>query len=356
MSAETTRVAGVIGLGLIGGSVAVAMKDAGYRVCGVDTDPEREADAMANGIIDTVGLHRSCELTVVATPVDAIVSSVELALAETNGWVTDTGSVKQDIAAQVESARFVPGHPMAGSEQTGLAGARGTLFRGAAWVLTPTENTGDDAFGYVQQWVSSLGADTVTLEPGRHDRMVATVSHVPHLAAAALMNVADEHAEEHSALLRLAAGGFRDMTRIAAGSPDIWPPICLQNRSAITTALDSVLIRLQTLREAVDSGDSEVIRRSLAQASNARINLPGARMLPAELSEIRVRVKDRSGELARLTALAAEMDTNIFDLEIAHSSEGPTGVIVLLVDSARGQALANALRDRDYQPSLRPIS
>ncbi|MBT8208165.1 MAG: prephenate dehydrogenase/arogenate dehydrogenase family protein [Acidimicrobiales bacterium] len=356
MSGDTQRVAGVIGLGLIGGSVAVAMKDAGYEVWGVDADPDREREALANGIIDHGGIQRKTELTIIATPVDSIAKAAQLALAETDGWVTDTGSVKARIASEVEDPRFVPGHPMAGSEQSGLSGARGTLFRGAAWVLTPTPFTADDAFGYVRQWVASLGADAVTLEPESHDRMVATVSHVPHLAAAALMNVADEHAEEHSALLRLAAGGFRDMTRIAAGSPDIWPPICLQNRSAITTALDSVLARLTTLREAVDTGDSSAIRDSLAQASRARLNLPGARTLPAALSEVRVRIKDRSGELARLTALAAELDTNIFDLEIAHSAEGPTGVIVLLVDTSQASALADALRTRDYQPSVRPIS
>lgn len=348
--------AGVIGLGLIGGSVARALGELGYVVGGVDTDSANVELAISEGIITQEGLPADATLTVVATPVDAIVEGVERALRETSGWVTDTGSVKGPIAAAVADARFVPSHPMAGSEQSGLAGSRAELFRGAAWVISPTPETSNETFAAMHELVTALGADPLTLDPAAHDRMVATVSHVPHLAAAALMNVAAARSDEHRAMLRLAAGGFRDMTRIAAGSPMIWPPICVQNGAAITDALDDVIARLQGLREAVDVGDVAEIQASLQKAQDARVNLPSSVALPPGLAEVRVRVKDESGQIAVITGLAAELDVNIFDLDIAHSATGPTGVVGLVVDIEAADVLRDGLVAQGYRPSVRPLT
>jgi prephenate dehydrogenase len=350
------RTAGVIGLGLIGGSVALALQELGYTVGGIDADADRESQALAQGVITTVGLPADAFLTVVATPVDEIPSGVQRALDETSGWITDTGSVKGPVAEAIRDPRFVPSHPMAGSEQSGLDGARAELFRGAAWVITPSDETSDETFAALHDLVVALGADPLTLDPLAHDRMVATVSHVPHLTAAALMNVANRRSDEHLAMLRLAAGGFRDMTRIAAGSPDIWPPICLQNGDAIAEALSEVIASLTSLQSAVSSGDGDTIRNELTSARAARINLPAAVPLPPGLAEVRVRIKDQRGELAAITGLAAELDVNIFDLEIAHSAEGPTGVIVLLVDSEVSDVLRGGLLARGYRPSVRELS
>lgn len=348
--------AGIIGLGLIGGSLALALRDLGFIVGGVDADPTLVERAVSEGIIGHEGLPADASLTIVATPVDAIPRGVERALEETTGWVTDTGSVKGPIAHAISHPRFVPSHPMAGSEQAGLDGARSELFRGAAWVITPTEETSDETFAAMHTFVVSLGADPVTLSPVAHDRMVATVSHVPHLTAATLMNVANRRSDEHLAMLRLAAGGFRDMTRIAAGSPDIWPPICLQNGEAITDALGDVIEALQTLQTAVEAEDAEAIRSALTTARAARVNLPAAVPLPPHLDEVRVRIKDQKGELAAITGLAAELDVNILDLEIAHSAEGPTGVIVLLVSADASDVLRGGLLARGYRPSVRKLS
>ena len=348
--------ANVVGLGLIGGSIARALDAAGWTVTGVDRQPAIEAKALEAGVIAAAGLHPDAEITFVATPVDEVVAAVRHALDSTEGWVVDTGSVKGEIAAAIDDARFVPSHPMAGSEQTGLDGARPDLFRGAVWVLSPTDPTDDTGFAFVHDLLAGLGADPVTLAPEAHDRMVATVSHVPHLAAATLMNVADERSDEHLAMLRLAAGGFRDMTRIASGSPDIWPPICVQNSEAITEALDDVIDSLGALRAAVAGGDTTVIAETLHRARRARTNLPIYTDLPDDLSEVRVRIKDQRGELAALTGLAAELDVNIFDLEIAHSAEGPTGVIVVVVDSDVADRFRGGLLARGYRPSVRPLT
>ncbi len=148
------------------------------------------------------------------------------------------------MVAGVASGRFVGGHPMAGSEQEGPDGAEAALFVGATWVLTPSPTTEEDAFAVVRELVSGFGADVVVLDAARHDALVAVVSHVPHLTAATLMAVAADASEEHAALLRLAAGGFRDMTRIAAGDPAIWPDIFSDNRAAVLEVLDQLRARL----------------------------------------------------------------------------------------------------------------
>lgn len=350
------RLATVVGLGLLGGSVALALQDLGFVVHGVDIDSARCDEALDAGVIDEIGMASGSALTVVAVPVDAVVVEVERALADTTGWVTDTGSVKGEIANAVRDPRFVPSHPMAGSEQSGLGGARAELFRGAAWVVTPTPNTADDGLAFMHDLIVALGADPITLAPVEHDRIVAVVSHVPHLAAAALMNVASRRSDEHLAMKRLAAGGFRDMTRIAAGSPEIWPPICVQNSDAIADGLEQVIEALSTMREAVMSANTELLTAELAEARQARVNLPTEVPLPPDLAEVRVRIKDRRGELAAVTGLAAELDVNIFDLEIAHSAEGPTGVIVLLVDAAVADRLRGGLLARGYRPSVRALS
>ena len=350
------RTAGVIGLGLIGGSVALALRDLGYVVGGIDHDEAAVQRAVDDQIIAHKGLPADATLTVVATPVDHIPDGVKQALSETVGWVTDTGSVKGEIAQAVGHERFVPSHPMAGSEQSGLAGARPDIFRGAAWVITPTIETSDQTFAAMHELVVALGADPLTLEPAAHDRMVATISHVPHLTAATLMNLASRRSDEHLAMLRLAAGGFRDMTRIASGSPEIWPPICLQNSAAITEALDEVIAGLTDMRDAVAGENAEAIRTALSDARAARVNLPTATPLPPGLSEVRVRIKDQRGELAAITGLAARLDVNIFDLEIAHSAEGPTGVIVLLVDTEVADVFKGGLMAQGYRPSVRPLS
>jgi prephenate dehydrogenase len=184
---------------------------------------------------------------------------------------------------------------------------------------------------------------------------VAVVSHVPHLTAATLMHLADERAEEHRALLRLAAGGFRDMTRIAAGHPGIWPDICGDNRAAIVEVLDRLVDALRDMRDTVAKDDRAALLAVLERARAARVNLP-ARFGPvAALREIRVPVPDRPGVLADVTTLATELDVNIVDLEIAHSSEGDRGVLILVVEEALAERFHGGLLARGYRPSLRAL-
>jgi prephenate dehydrogenase len=244
---------------------------------------------------------------------------------------------------------------MAGSEQDGLAGAFADMFSGAMWVLCPTDRTDDAAFAEVRGVVASLGAQVIVMPPDRHDTLVAVVSHVPHLTAATLMRLADGRAEEHRSLLRLAAGGFRDMTRIAAGHPAIWPAICAQNQAAITDVLDELIRELTGLRDVVADGESDDLLAHLESARHARRNLPTTAPMAEQMSEMRIPVLDRQGEIAAIATLAADLDVNIYDLEIAHSAEGPRGVVVVLVESALAERFQGGLMVQGYRPSIRAL-
>jgi len=316
--------------------------------------------ARERGVVDTVVATPadagSVDLAVVATPVGHLVDTVRAVLDTPAAVVTDAGSVKAPVARAIADPRFVPGHPMAGSEQEGVDGADPDLFDGATWVLTPTETTDDDALARVQSVVSAVGAQAVVTPPERHDALVALVSHVPHLVAATLMQLADRRAAEHRVLLRLAAGGFRDMTRIAAGHPAIWPDICTENRDAIVAVLDELTGELDRVRGLVADSDREALLARLESARRARRNLPTTALRPDALTEVRVPVRDRKGELAAIASLAADLDVNIYDLEIAHSAEGPRGVVIVLVDTALAERLHGGLLALGYRPSLRPLT
>jgi prephenate dehydrogenase len=353
--AGPSRRAALIGTGLIGGSIGLALRSQGWHVTGTDLHAGRAARALELGALDEVGDDPSAEITFVCTPVSSIAGAAQLALTG-GGVVTDVGGVKAPIVAAVDHPRFVGGHPMAGSEQEGMDGADPTLFEGATWVLTPTVSTDAEAYTLVRSVVTTLGADVVALAPERHDELVATVSHVPHLAAATLMALAAGGATEQGPMLRLAAGGFRDMTRIAAGHPGIWPDICAENKDAIVEALDRLLAALSAMRDLVVLGDRPGLLAELERARAARVNLPARVARDNELVEVRVPVPDRPGVLAEITTLLGELNVNIEDLEIAHSVEGERGVLVMVIEEKAAEDTRTALASRGFHPAFRTLS
>lgn len=321
---------------------------------GVDTDPSRCGRARELGAIDRIGHDPLAVVSFIATPAGAVVDEARKALsasATASGVVTDVAGVKGPIVRALNEPRFVGGHPMAGSEQEGVDGADADLFEGATWVLTPTATTEARAYSRLRAVIGSLGANVVAVAPGRHDDLVALVSHVPHLTAATLMNLAADTATEHATLLRMAAGGFRDMTRIAAGHPGIWPDVCADNRDGILCVLDRLLEALGVVRSVIAGGEREALLAMLEKARHARSNLPAG--VPAEgaTAEMRVPVPDRPGVIAEVTTRLGELGVNIYDLEIAHSAEGERGVLVLVVDAGTVEIVRSALHDRGYRVS-----
>jgi prephenate dehydrogenase len=263
--------------------------------------------------------------------------------------VTDVAGVKSSIVEGVGDVRFLGGHPMAGSEQRGLKGARSDLFRGCTWVLTPTSSTPPAVFSTLHGYLREVGASVVAIDANDHDRLVALASHVPHLLAGALMNEATKAAEQDPVLLQLAAGGFRDMTRIAAGDPAIWPDVLFENRDAINQALVALEERLEALREALGSNGRAAVEQSLQEASVARRQLPGRALSSDDLAYLRIVVSDQPGVLASVTRAASELLVNIYDIEIAHGIEGVGGTLLLAVDAAQSDLLAASLGELGFR-------
>ncbi len=349
------RRAAVIGTGLIGGSVGMALRKQGWHVSVIDIDSSVAQQAVDLGAADRVGPDPDAEITFVAAAVGSIPALALHALENTVGIVTDVGSTKAEICRLVQHPRFVGGHPMAGSEQDGIVGADPDLFGGAMWVLTPTSATEEAAFATVASVVRQFGCEVIALAPEVHDNLVAQVSHVPHLTAASLMCLAADTSVEHRALLRLAAGGFRDMTRISSGRASIWPDICIANREAIVAGLGRLIEGLEGVRGLVVNQDRAGLLDLLNKARTARMNLPTGYGVVERVAEISVPIPDRPGEIAAIATLAAELDVNILDLEISHSSEGSRGVIQLMVDAALGQRLVGGLMARGYHPTLHQL-
>jgi len=346
----SSRRAHVVGLGLIGSSVALALRAAGWAVTGSDLDVAIERAALETKVIDATQ-PRDPDLVVVATPARAVVEVVNRLLGSldrSDVIVTDVAGVKGSIVNGVADPRFLAGHPMAGSELRGLAGARATLFEGCTWVLTPTVNTSPATYGTLHGILREIGANVVAISASDHDRLVAIASHVPHLLAGSLMNEASRVAEEDAVLLQLAAGGFRDMTRVAAGDPSIWPDILFENRLAITQALDDLETRLHALRDALVNDDRELVTESLQSAAIARRQLPGRALSSESLAYLRVKVSDQPGVLASVTMAASELLVNIYDIEIAHGIEGAAGTLLLAIDARQTNIFMEELARRGF--------
>jgi prephenate dehydrogenase len=353
------RRAMIFGTGLIGGSVGAGLRRRGWHVSGVDATVGVAARAVELGALTTEGLDHRADLVVVATPVHAATGVIRSIL-DSDQWnreavITDVGSVKATVVAAVDHPNFVGGHPMAGSEQVGVEGSSGDLFVGATWVLTPTAITDPDAYTQVRNVLVDLGANVVALDPDQHDSLVAVVSHVPHLTAATLMDLAARVGQDHAALLQLAAGGFRDMTRIAAGQPSIWPDICDDNATAIVATLDLLIEALADMRRRVADHDHVPLLEILERAADARRAMSERVPSPEGLVEVRVPVPDRTGVLAEITVLASELGINLVDIEIAHSVEGNRGVFLLVVDQLSAPTLLATLAGRGYRATSTPV-
>jgi prephenate dehydrogenase len=365
----------VVGIGLIGGSIAAGARarEPAPLVRGVDTDADALGEALEHGVLDEaatpdVALERGWfrggqrDLVVLATPVEAAIEWIgRLADSGYQGVVTDVASTKRavvDAAADRlgSGVSFVGGHPMAGSERSGVAAARPDLFKGAYYVLTPSADSDMHAYRMLHTFVSGLGARVVSVDPATHDEAVAVVSHVPHMAASALTNLAARHAGERGVLLRLAAGGFKDMTRIAAGSPELWTGIAMDNREALLAGLDRLDTVLGEFRELLEAGDEDGMRAWLEEAAAVRRDLP-AQWVPATtaLTEVSIPVQDRPGVISEVATAVSSSGCNIEDIEIDHQSEDTAYLRLVLTDEGDCAGLIEALEDRGFEPESRAL-
>jgi prephenate dehydrogenase len=330
----------------------MGLRDKGWVVSGSDSDERVVATAIKRDVIVGSNFDDAAQVFV-SVPAQEVVSVARSLLPWLPGTavVTDVAGVKSSIVSEVDDPRFIGGHPMAGSELKGLDGSRPNLFHGATWVLTPGPNTAPEAFAQLHSIITELGASPLALPAETHDRLVAMASHVPHLVAGALMNEASGMAREDTALLRLAAGGFRDMTRISAGEPGIWPAVLFNNSREVRNGLNRVIQRLARLERIVALGDREALLEELSSAAIARSALPGRGMNYEQLAVILVPVDDRPGVLASITQMASSLNINIFDIGIAHSVEGSLGVLQISVEKSECELLLSELHKSGFTGS-----
>jgi prephenate dehydrogenase len=275
----------IVGVGLLGGSVAKAARSGGLarRIVGVGRDPERLRPAVDDGTLDTAVTDldagvREADVILLAAPVLAIEGLLERVwgAAADGALITDVGSTKRNIVRTAERLAvtrplaFVGSHPLAGSEQAGYRVARADLFRGATVVVTPTEKTELVALKATTGLWEALGARVTSLDPETHDRTVAAISHLPHLIACALV---DGAGRVEPGALELAARGFRDTTRIAGGDPDMWTEIFLANRDALAASIEAFRQALDDLQRVIDAGRADALRAELARIKAIREQL-----------------------------------------------------------------------------------
>ncbi len=365
----------VIGFGLIGASFAAAVRSAwpDTRLLAVDTDAHTLDEALSRGWATEAALPEApefkafvqdaCDLVVIATPVGVAESYLEsLATWDYKGIITDTASTKHRIISMAADSlpyphNFVPGHPMAGSEKNGIEGARADLFKGAYWILCPDATTPAEHFTQLHELITGIGARVISLPREQHDASVAVISHVPHFMASSLVQLAVRHSKGQDALMRLAAGGFKDSTRIAAGSPELWCGIAFDNKDALDAGLREMQGIIGQFADALEADDRATLTQLLTEAADARRALPAAWVPCTErLLEVRIPMEDRPGIVAEVTTITSKVGCNIQSIEIDHVTEDSAVLSLVLTDEGDIGKLSSQLINAGFAVSFSPLS
>jgi prephenate dehydrogenase len=330
---------GIVGVGLIGGSIGLAARAAGWEVIGVDAPIvlEKATELEAIDRASTLKEAREADLVVLAAPISRIAALIE-DLAPTDACVTDVASTKTKIVYEAEARdlRFVGGHPMAGSQLSGVVNAREDLFHGARYFLTPAGETDPETYREVARFVRSLGAMPTAIDPEKHDLLVAALSHLPHLMAVALLKVASDISPE---ALSFAGPSFRDLTRVGASSPELWSDILAENAPALGEVLGAFAGAMAQLGSEISNRKS--IENRFHAAREAYDALGGILVEESGKNvEIAVPVENRPGVFAEVTTLMGSNSINIHDLYVRHSNTERAALVLTLDVESASQAQA----------------
>ncbi len=347
----------VLGVGLIGGSIGLAVRRrAGAHVRGFDREERVLAQALERGAIDersddVASAVEGAEAVFVATPVGALKEVIALALegAGRDCVVSDVGSTKRAIAGAGADERFIGGHPLAGAETSGVEHAREDLFEGATWYLTPERgSTAGVLYERLHRLIASFGAQPAAIDAEAHDRLLACVSHLPHVLANVLAaNAQDTLAGEEPSRLPAVGPSFRDLTRIAGANSAIWTDIFLTNRDALIATLDDFSERLGDVRAMLERGDAEAVAAWVERARASRDALLRGELAGGAASELRASVPNRPGVIAEIALALGRAGVNIADMVLSPSEDNRRGVVTLWiageVQAARAQRLISEL-------------
>jgi prephenate dehydrogenase len=352
----------IVGVGLIGGSLGLAARERlGAEVHGHDASPDALAAALERGAIDAACASvpeavAGADAAFVAVPVGALPQAVGAALAAASPdcVVTDVGSTKRAVVASQADPRFVGGHPLAGAETSGLGHARADLFEGATWYLTPTATTSGMLYERLHRLLRSLGARPVAIDPETHDRILATVSHLPHVLANVLVAQAAQALAAGDERLPATGPSFRDATRVAGAPSRVWRDIYLSNRDVLAEEIDGTIARLSDVRDVLRRADGERIAAWNDAAAEDRRRLLEAQLAGGPLSELRVSVPNRPGVIAQLALELGRGGVNIADLALYPAPDMREGVVALWVAGEEAADRAQEMVERLGFPVARP--
>ncbi len=358
----STRI-GFIGLGLIGGSVAKALRKyyPGFEIIAFDKNRETLALAVQEDIIHTAcssidDNFRECRYIFLCAPVScntAYLSQLKEFL-HPDCILTDVGSVKTSIHEEIASLgmeeNFIGGHPMAGSEKSGFSNSRAHLIENAYYVLTPTEKVSCDKTQEFQDLIASLKAIPIVLDYKEHDRVTGTISHLPHIIASTLVNYVRDHDTEDELMKALAAGGFKDITRIASSSPVMWQQICLKNRANISRILGEYIEALVQTKASVDAGNESELYSLFETSRDYRNSMPNSSAGPIKKQfAVYCDIIDEAGGIATIATILASNHINIKNIGIVHNREFEEGVLrIEFYDEASSAKAAQLLQKYRY--------
>lgn len=362
---KMTRKVLVAGLGLIGGSLAKAMKkDQHNYVIGFDQDPATLTFAKENEIIDEatkdflLTIHQ-VDVVIIATPISATIQLLkQLDEVKLNHdlIVSDVSSVKGSILEVAneltnEQVTFIGGHPMAGSHKAGVQAAKGHLFENAVYVLTPTKNCPPAKLNYLKETLAETKSHFITLQPEEHDEMTSVISHFPHLIASSLVHQARNWEQIHAFLPELAAGGFRDITRIASSNPEMWQDIFQHNGEQMSRLLQDWINEMVTLKEFLDKNSKEEMITYLQEAKKYRdgLGLEHTRGALPSFYDLYVDIKDQPGAIAAVVQLLADAEISLRNIRILEIRDNISGALRLSVTQHRDQEKAlQLLKEHGY--------
>lgn len=333
---------GFIGFGLIGGSIAKALKkkkiDITVRVYTRRRNPDLE-QGVRDGVIDELlyaidEQFSSCDIIFLCAPVLKNIEFLPVLkkIIKPSCILTDVGSVKGNIYQAALKyglgSQFIGGHPMAGSEKTGYANATDILLENAYYLLTPTEQSSPEDVNTLKYLVTNTGANCVILSPKEHDMITAAISHVPHIIAVSLVNMVRQNDNEEENMKAFAAGGFKDITRIASSSPEMWQDICIANGESIDHFLTCFEQELEHFRSMIAREDITEINHTFRDAGEYRNSIPAkGSSLIARSYDIYVNIDDRAGAIATIATILSVNSISIKNIGIIHNREFADGVL-----------------------------
>jgi len=358
---------GFLGLGLIGGSIARALKahDESNRIIAFDTDRKSLTRAYEDGVVDVLvsdidSRFSECDFIFLCAPVKHNAANAEKVrpFLKESAILTDVGSVKNGIHTAIHDlgldANFIGGHPMAGSERVGYANSKAKLLENAYYILTRTEKSTDAQLESLCAVVKSIGAIPLVMTPDQHDYITAAVSHVPHVISASLVNLVHDSDSPDERMKMIAAGGFKDITRISSSSPVMWQQICLTNRDNISKLLKDYIDSLEKMRGVIDRGDSEALMEFFGSARSYRDSFIDASSGPIKsANSLHVEIPDEPGALAIVVTILASRGINVKNVGIVHNREFETGSLRIDLHSERDvQAAKDTLEAHGYEVTI----